>query len=67
MAKQVNGYAIVKALDSAHMRGALGAKGHYLVKAAIRAAQMRGRPVRNMADLERALREYSGPKGVYHA
>jgi len=67
MAKQVNGYEIQKALDSAHTRGALGTKAHYQIKAAIRSAQMRGRPVRNVADLERALREYAGPRGVYYA
>ena len=64
----MNGYQIQAKLDEALQAGRVASRAHYIVKAAIRHAQMTGRPVRDVADLERAINEYrtSGKKIYPH-
>jgi len=45
-------------LEEALRCGRTAERSRYIVKAAIRAAQMMGRPVRSVEDLERAIGEY---------
>lgn len=64
----MNGYQIQAKLDEALQAGRVAIRAHYVVKAAIRYAQMTGRPVRNVEDLERAIEGYrnSGKKIYPH-
>lgn len=54
----MNGTLIQRKLEETLLADRFETRARHIVKAAIRNAQMAGRPVRNMEDLERAIIEY---------